>query len=214
MDRRTTIKWMLAVAAAAHGTHEDAHALATGSTAAASRPPARGYGTDPKLLETYKPGDFWPLTLTAQQRRTAQVLCDLILPADATSPSASEVGVVDFLDEWISAPYERQRRHRTILLNGLEWLDREAVRRHGAGQSFATLSQAQQTAICDDICFVEKAQPDFVEAAKFFSMYRDLTAGGFYTTPQGRKDLGYVGNVALPRFDGPPLEVLRKVGLA
>jgi hypothetical protein len=230
MDRRTTIKWMLAVAAAARGTHEDAHALATGSAAttgrppkaaagrspgaAAGQPPGRGYGTDPKLLETYKPGDFWPLTLTAQQRRTAQVLCDLILPADAMSPSASEVGVVDFLDEWISAPYERQRRHRTILLNGLEWLDREAGRRHGTGQSFATLSQAQQTAICDAICFVEKAQPDFVEAAKFFSLYRDLTAGGFYTTPQGRKDLGYVGNVALPRFDGPPLEVLRRVGLA
>jgi hypothetical protein len=27
------------------------------------------------------------------------------------------------------------------------------------------------------------------------------------------RDLGYVGNVALARFDGPPPEVLRKVGL-
>jgi hypothetical protein len=40
-----------------------------------------------------------------------------------------------------------------------------------------------------------------------------LTVGGFYTTPEGMRDLGYVGNVALARFDGPPPEVLRKVGL-
>lgn len=213
MDRRTTIKWMLAVAAATGRMHEDVHARGTGS-AAVRKSRVRGYGTDPKLLKTYKPGELWPLTFTSPQRRTAQVLCDLILPADASSPSASEVGVVDFLDEWISAPYDRQRHDREMLLEGLEWLDREAAARHGVGKSFVTLSQAQQTAICDDICFVEKAQPAFVEAARFFALYRDLTAGGFYTTPHGRKDLGYVGNVALPRFDGPPPEVLRKVGLA
>ena len=213
MDRRTTIKWMLAVAAATGGMSEDVSALGTGS-AAASRPRGPGYGTDPKLLKTYKPGELWPLTFTSRQRRTAKVLCDLIIPADASSPSASEVGVVDFLDEWISAPYEPQHRDRARVLDGLKWLDREAVARHGVGKSFAALSRAHQTAICDDICLVEKARPDFVEAAKFFSLYRDLTAGGFYTTPQGRKDLGYVGNVALPRFEGPPPEVLRKVGLA
>ena len=124
------------------------------------------------------------------------------------------MSVVDFLDEWISAPYEQQRGDRKVVLEGLAWLDREVVKRHGTRKSFVTLSPANQTAICDDICFVDKAQPAFVEAAKFFARYRDLTAGGFYTTPQGRKDVGYVGNVPLPRFDGPPLEVLKKVGLA
>jgi hypothetical protein len=41
-----------------------------------------------------------------------------------------------------------------------------------------------------------------------------LTAGAFYTTPEGTRDLGFVGNMALSRFDGPPLEVLKKAGLA
>jgi hypothetical protein len=214
MDRRTTIKWMLAAATAMQATHDAAHAMGTDSAANPVPTAGRGYGTDPKLIATYKPGDLWPLTLTSQQRSTAQVLCDLILPADASSPSASEVGVVDFLDEWISAPYERQRQDRALVLGGLAWLDREAAARNGVGKSFSTLSHAQQTAICDDICFAAKAQPAFVEAARFFARYRDLTAGGFYTTPQGRKDLAYVGNVPLPRFDGPPAEVLKKVGLA
>jgi hypothetical protein len=215
MDRRTTIKWMLAVAAATQGIHDAARALGTASVAAGDAATVgRGYGTDPKLIQTYKPGDVWPLTFTSQQRSSAKVLCDLIIPADASSPSASDVGVVDFLDEWISAPYEQQRDDRAVVLEGLAWLDREAAVRYGAGKSFVTLSHAQKTAICDDICFVDKAQPRFVEAAKFFARYRDLTAGGFYTTPEGRKDVRYVGNVPLPRFAGPPLEVLKKVGLA
>ncbi len=214
MDRRTTIKWMFAVAASSSGIPEVSQALRSAGPASPDASSAQGYGTDPQLIKVYKPGELWPLTLTRRQRRTAKVLCDLIIPADASSPSASEVGVVDFIDEWISAPYELQSRDRDRVLQGLAWLDREAASRHGKGKSFDALSHQQQTAICDDICLVAKAQPDFVEAAQFFARYRDLTAGGFYTTPQGRKDARYVGNVPLSRFDGPPLEVLKKVGLA
>ena len=212
MDRRTTIKWMLAVAAATPGMHGVAYALEP-APGVADAPSGQGYGTDPDLLKVYKPGEVWPLTFTAGQRRTTKVLCDLIIPADAESPSASEVGVVDFLDEWISAPYEAQRNDRVTLLEGLAWLDHEAAARY-KGKSFAALSRKQHTAICDDICFVPKAKEKFVVAAKFFARFRDLTAGGFYTTPQGREDVRYVGNVPLLRFDGPPPEVLKKVGLA
>jgi Gluconate 2-dehydrogenase subunit 3 len=213
MDRRTTIKWMLAVAAATPGGRDSAYALGTGP-AVADGPSGKGYGTDPNLIKVYKSGELWPLTFTSQQRLTAKVLCDLIIPPDTSSPSASAGGVVDFLDEWISAPYKQQRQDRGMLLEGFAWLDREAGSRYGAGRSFVTLSDKQQTAICDDICFVAKAKPGLAGAAQFFARYRDLTAGGFYTTPQGRKDVRYVGNVPLPRFDGPPLEVLKKVGLA
>ena len=59
-----------------------------------------------------------------------------------------------------------------------------------------------------------KAASAFQTAAKFFAKFRDLTAGGFYTTPVGWKDLGYVGNVSLEKFDGPPLAALKKAGLA
>jgi Gluconate 2-dehydrogenase subunit 3 len=213
MDRRTTMKWMLAAAAAAPAVYGAAYALEA-DPAAADTPSGQGYGTDPNLLEVYKPGELWPLTFSAQQRRTTGALCDLIIPADATSPSASAVGVVDFLDEWISAPYKTQRNDRTTLLEGLAWLDRESAARYKGRKSFVALSDKQRTAICDDICFVPKARPDFVAAAKFFARFRDLTAGGFYTTPRGREDVRYVGNVPLLRFDGPPPEVLKKVGLA
>ena len=212
MDRRTTIKWTLAggVAAAAGVPWPAAATAAT--TPAAAPPGARGYGTDPDLTATYHSGELWPLTLSAAQRRLAATLADLIIPADERSPSASAVGVVDFIDEWVSAPYPAGRRDRPVVLDGLAWLDAEAVRRHGKG--FAELHSKEQHAICDEICDESRAVPERREVAHFFAVYRDLTAGGFYSTPVGRKDLGYIGNVASASFEGPPAQLIAKLGLS
>ncbi|MBS0417749.1 MAG: gluconate 2-dehydrogenase subunit 3 family protein [Proteobacteria bacterium] len=209
IDRRTTIRWVLAASAAVPMAKSRAlHAL----TATEPGASAQGYGTDPALQKTYAPGELWPLTFTPTQRKTAAALCDLIIPADAHSPSASAVGVVDFIDEWVSAPYPALREDRRRILAGFEWLDAESGRR--AATSFAALTPAHQSAICEDICSLKKAAQARIEVARFFALYRDLTAGGFYSSAAGRADLQYMGNVPLRRFDGPPQEVLKAVGLA
>ena len=82
-------------------------------------------------MKEWKPGGPWPLTLSANARLTTAALCDLIIPADEDSPAASAVGVVDFIDEWISAPYPQQRGDREIILPGLMWIDAEAQKRFG-----------------------------------------------------------------------------------
>jgi gluconate 2-dehydrogenase subunit 3-like protein len=211
MDRRTTIKWTLAAGIAAA-----AGVPLTGTASGATTPVgpatgAHGYGTDPDLTATYRPGELWPLTLSATQRRLAAVLADVIIPADERSQSASAVGVVDFIDEWVSAPYPAGRRDRPVILDGLAWLDAEAVRRHG--RSFAELHASEQHAICNEICDESRAAPERREAAHFFAVYRNLTAGGFYSTPVGRKDIGYIGNVASASFGGPPAQLIEKLGL-
>jgi Gluconate 2-dehydrogenase subunit 3 len=210
MDRRTTIKWMFAAAATAPSLQ------VLGYTA---EPFARdvaggqaGYGTDPDLLKEWRPGGPWPLTLGVAARLTTTALCDLIIPADDVSPAASAVGVVEFIDEWISAPYPQQRGDREIVVPGLVWIEAEAQKRFG--KAFAATDDAQKVAIADDICSPDKAASQFKTAAKFFAKFRDLTAGGFYTTPVGWKDIGYVGNESLARFDGPPIEALKKAGVA
>lgn len=210
IDRRTTIKWMLAASAALRV----APGLGfSGAQAAQQRAAASaGYGTDPDLMRLYEPGDVWPLSMGAAGRRTATALCDLIIPADADSPSASEVGVVAFLDEWISAPYPVQQTDRTTVLGGLQWLDDEAKRRFR--RDFAALDAEGMSAICDEICYLPRAPERLRSAAAFFARFRDLAAGGYYTSPEGMRAIRYVGNVALPRFDGPPPEVLRRVGLS
>ena len=210
MDRRTTIKWMLAASAAIPSLRSYGYTPEPLARDVAAN--QAGYGTDPELVKEWKPGGPWPLTLGVQARLTTAALCDLIIPADEHSPAASAVGVVEFIDEWISAPYPQQRGDREVILPGLVWIDEEAKRRFG--KTFAALDEKQKSAIADDVCSPAKAAPQFATAAKFFAKFRDLTAGGFYTTPVGMKDIGYTGNVPLEKFDGPPLEVLKKVGLA
>lgn len=203
LDRRTTLQWMLA-ASAALGAE-----VSAGATPA--RKPGQGYGTDPRLTRTYRSGELWPLTFTPAQSRCAAALCALIIPADEHSPSAAQLKVHRFIDEWISAPYPDQSRDRDVIVPGLAWLDGESRARFQ--QPFADLDVARQSQIADDICWVEQARPEFATAARFFKRFRDLTAGGFYTTPEGSKDVGYVGNVPSPTFDGPPAKVLQIVGV-
>ena len=205
MDRRTTLKWVLAASAAwPLLRHRDARAYAS--------PTARGYGTDPNLTVNYHAGQLWPLTLTAAQRRLAGILSDIIIPADEDSVSASAAGVVDFIDEWVSAPYPEFERDRGRVLGGFYWLDSEAQRRFG--QDFTAVNPAGQMSLCDDICDLARVGTGLREAAQFFALYRDLTAGGFYSSPIGRADLKFIGNVPLQSFDGPPPELLKKLGLS
>lgn len=206
MDRRTSLKWMLSAAALPL-----VHLTGCSSEPTPALPSGVGYGTDPDLLKVYGPGSIWPLTLDERQRRIATALCDLIVPADADGPGAVAVGVVDFINEWVSAPYPQQVADRKLILAGFDWLDAQAEQRFSRG--FGESGASQRSAICDDICYLPRARAEFKQAAEFFARYRDLTIGGFCTSPQGRHYLGYVGNVPLASFEGPPPEVLKLVGV-
>jgi hypothetical protein len=203
MDRRTVLKWVGAAVVAFpmlewRGFGQDTNMAWWKPTL-----------TDPDLLN---PGKMWGRTLTKEELRTAAALCDVIIPADEKSPSASQVGLPDFIDEWVSAPYPAQQADSKTVRAGLAWLNGESKKRFE--HDFADLDDGQKTKICDDICYAAKAAPEFRQGAHFFAKMRDLTSSGFYTTPEGMKDLDYRGNVALTKFDGPPPEVLKHLGLA
>ena len=168
-----------------------------------------GTPSDPDLIRPKVP---WPKVLTGAELATLSALCDLLIPADSKSPSASQVGVPDFINEWVSAPYDYQRGALVQLRGGLAWIGTESAQRFG--KPFPTLTDREQSAIADDICYRPRAKPAFQAAAQFFDFIRDLTATGFYTTREGMKDLQYIGNLALPKYDGPPPEVLKHLGLS
>jgi hypothetical protein len=139
------------------------------------------------------------------------VLCDTIIPADERSPAASRLGAPGYINEFVSAPYPACRDALVQVQGGLRWLDLEAERRFT--RPFARLTEAERHQICDDICHLPKARPEHTAAARFFALIRDLTATAFCTSREGMKDLGYIGNVPRQRFDPPPAELLRKLGL-
>lgn len=215
MERRDALK---AMGTAALGLpileHFAAERVAAQGTPTASQTQAikggpRGGPWDPDLLH---PSKNWPRKLSATELATLSVLCDLIIPADVQSPAASAVGVPAWINEYVSAPNDGQQRDLVRVRGGLAWLNLESMKRFG--KPFRQTGAAQRTEICDAICYLPKAKPEFQAAARFFDLVRDLTAVGFYTTYEGMKDIGYIGNMALPKFPEVSAEIRTKLGLA
>jgi len=148
ISRRVALQWISSATAAIPLLEREVSAAEKSGV----RPPsvfAKGYGPDPDLTRKYKPGDLWTLTFDKDQRRLMIVLCDIIMPADETSPSASSLGVHDFVDEWISSPYPAQAADRKIILEGVKLLDEKAARR--GKPNFVSLKPKDQLTICEDL---------------------------------------------------------------
>jgi hypothetical protein len=166
----------------------------------------QGIGTDPDLNKKEIP---WPRVLTPEEKRLVTVLGDIIVPADEFGPAASAVGVPDFVDEWVSAPYEQQQKDCKVIRDGLAWLDGESKKRFNKG--YADAAPGDQTALLDDI--VKDGTDAHKKGFNFYKNFRDKVTGGYYSTPEGWKAIGYVGNTPMIEFPGPPPEVLKHLGI-
>ena len=143
---------------------------------------------------------------TPHEMATSTVICDIILPADATSGSASQAGVpavIEFIAK--DMPYQQ-----TPLRGGLMWIDNQAMKRFG--KKFVACSATERIQIVDDIAYPEQAKPAMKQGVSFFNLMRDLTMTGFYTSEIGIQDLGYMGNQP-NTWLGVPEEVLKQYGL-
>lgn len=145
--------------------------------------------------------------LTDHELKTITVLSDIIIPADKFSGSASQSGVTGFIEFIVKDKPE----FKTPMRGGLRWLDSNAIKRFG--KDFISITQKQQIEIVDDIAYPQKAKPEFSQGVNFFSLMRNLTATGFYSSEMGHKDMGYVGNRP-NNWEGVPDEVLKDFGLS
>src|SRR5579871_4189963 len=127
---------------------------------------------------------------TPHEMATITILADIIIPKDDVSGSASDAKVPDFIGFIVKDMPE----HQTPMRGGLRWLDMQCLKRYD--KPFKDCTQQQQMEIVDDIAWPHrKFKPGMEQGVAFFSLMRNLTASGFYTTEMGYKDIGYVGNV-------------------
>lgn len=144
---------------------------------------------------------------TPDEMATITILGDIIIPKDEVSGSASDAGVPAFIEYII----KEKPMHQTQMRGGLRWLDVHCLNRYG--KAFRDCDHTQQMEMVDEIAFPKKAKPEMAQGVAFFSLMRDLTASGFYTSEIGVKDVGYIGNIP-NQWNGVPEDVLKQHGLA
>jgi gluconate 2-dehydrogenase gamma chain len=136
------------------------------------------------------------------QWRAVEVLCDLIIPADEHSGSATAAGVPEFIDDWLDfrAREDGNQDLAASVLGGLAWLDLEATRLFQ--KDFAVATPAGQKQILDRIAWPARAADADRRWAAFFTGFRDLTVSGFFSSKMGVADLPYLGNKAVAEWKG------------
>ena len=161
-----------------------------------------------KILSEIKEGEYF---FNEHQRETMVVLCDLILPSSEEYKGASDADVVSFID--FMARDTESEKMQTDLKGGLMWLDHKCNTENGV--VFKSATEAQQKAMLDDIAYYDPKVPENERpfGVNFFSMVRNMTMSGFYTTKIGIEELGYKGN--MPNvWNGVPQDVLDQHGVA
>jgi hypothetical protein len=143
---------------------------------------------------------------TEHEMATIAVLSDIIIPKDGKSGSASEAKVPEFIEFIVKDIPSNQ----TPMRGGLKWLDLQCLNRYE--KAFKDATSAQQIEMVDEIAYPNKVKPGMEQGAAFFTLMRDLTASGFFTSEMGIKDLGYVGNVP-NKWEGVPADVLKQYGM-
>ena len=197
MDRREALKMVMLAPAAASFTWTGTEADQAWRNAQTARRTAAANGSrvEPQFFDPHE----WA---------TLGVLVDMIIPADARSGSATDAGVPEFIDFIMVDEPNRQ----VAVRGGLAWLDTECRRRFGA--NFIDVSNAQRSAVLDDIAWPARARPEFSHGVAFFNTIRDLTASGFWSSRMGGDDLEYTGNTMIAAWNGCPPAALAKLGVS
>lgn len=146
---------------------------------------------------------------TDHEMATITILADIIIPKDEISGSASEAKVPEFIEFIV----KDMPTHQVPMRGGLRWLDMYFLKKYE--KTFKDCNQQQQMELIDIIAYPGrvKDKPELKQGAAFFSLMRNLTATGFYTSEIGVKDVGYAGNKPND-WNGVPPEVLQQYKVA
>ena len=145
----------------------------------------------------------------------------MIIPADEVSGSAVEAGAPEFIDVLCSG----SERLADIFCGGILWLDNHMVDEYGERffDSTAAKQDAELAKLVEAETALRQRKPAYGSAnenmghreystepthslapgARFFDWVRKMTVDAFYTSPIGVKDVGYMGNTGMTKYEVP-----------
>ena len=171
-----------------------------------------------------KNGKYTPKLFNTHEWATITKLSEIVMPADDRSGSAVDAGAPQFIDLLCSQNEELG----VIFTGGLRWVDSEMRKR--TGKEFLSATAAEQTALLDVLVAAErtvreqsaeqqlfarapqyksfstytvKPGTDLAPGVKFFDWARRLIVDAYYTSPIGVKDVNYIGNLAVSKYEVP-----------
>ena len=166
-------------------------------------------------------GAYTPQALTAHEFATVRRLAELIIPADDVSGSALEAGAPEFIDVLCGG----SETLADIYRGGILWLDNYVLEEQG--QRFVDTTAEQQDAVLAKLVeaearlkerkptyrraaentgyreYLTEPAPGLAPGARFFDWVRKMTVDAFYTSPIGYKDVGYMGNIGMTKYEVP-----------
>jgi len=165
------------------------------------------YGRTPSEKE-YDKLLFSKKCFTNNQMKLISEISNLILPPNEFgSVNDAEVPeLIEFMAKDIPS-YEKPLKEGLVALNQHSNKKFQKV--------FIDCDENQQKSILDLMAYPnpELSNSEQSEDIKWFSLFRNLTMTGYYTSKVGIKELGYKGNTPNV-WDGVPLDVLDKYGLS
>jgi len=207
MDRRKSIKSIILGSVAGglviHGCKPENATITEEAIAASTE---NYFGRTPeelKIIEKLNAEQFF----NPHEIDSLTTLANLILPPDEKG-SITEAGVPEFI-EFMAKDYPP---FQPTLRGGLMWLDHKSNSLFNA--EFKSATELQQKQILDSIAYPNVDVPEAKRPleVQFFSIVRNLTLTGYYTSKVGIADLGYKGNQPNV-WDGVPDDVLKQHGV-
>ena len=174
---------------------------------------APGYGRYPDYDEIGETGP-WPKIVSDLTKRQLEKYSDLILPASngpyGPAPAPSEIGIAEFFDDWISAPYPYMSDTRRIVTRGMVWLDAQS--RHDFGTDWLGTTDEQARNLIDRMMEADPDDGPMTHQRGMYDHLRRIIIGAYYTTPEGEADLGHVPSRPMTGdYPGPTGEALEHI---
>lgn len=165
------------------------------------------YGRTDKEL-AYDKKLFSIQCFSKKEMKSITQLCNLILPPNefGSIEDAEVPELIEFMAKDIPG-------YEIPIKDGLLMLDKISKQKNS--MVFINCNEIEQKKILDQMAFPDPdmSSSEQKEEVKWFSLMRNLTMTGYYTSKVGIEELGYVGNTPNV-WDGVPQDVLDQYGLS
>jgi len=136
----------------------------------------------------------------ADEFRTVEILAAMIIPTD-DAPGAKEAQVANYIDFVVFSAAEFEPLLQRKWIEGLAFVERECKKQFS--KSFREADEADRVRLLTDMSAPERDAKAQHEGFAFFSLVKDMTVEGFYTSKIGLIDvLDYQGMNYMADFPG------------